>query len=82
MIVPNQLLVEVLIVQFKVLLKSIDTLDKQIKKMYKVQDDKTLFDSLPGAGPQLAPRLLVAFIVIESSGKKHGHTGDAVTLPF
>ena len=28
---------------------------------YKQQNDRRLFDSFPGAGPQLAPRLLVAF---------------------
>jgi len=58
---PNQLLVEVLIAQFKVLLKGIESLDKVIKQAYKAQKDKVIFDSLPGAGPQLAPRLLVAF---------------------
>jgi len=58
---PNQMLVEVLIAQFKVLLKGIEKLDKAIKATYKTQHDKVIFDSLPGAGPQLAPRLLVAF---------------------
>jgi len=58
---PNQLLVEVLITQFKVLLKGIKKLDKTIQQAYKTQDDKFIFDSFPGAGPQLAPRLLVAF---------------------
>jgi len=58
---PNQLLVEVLIAQFRVLLKGIESLDKTIKLAYKSQEDKVIFDSLPGAGPQLAPRLLVAF---------------------
>jgi hypothetical protein len=58
---PNQMLVEVLIKQFKVLLKGIEMLDKAIKLAYKAQHDKVIFDSLPGAGPQLAPRLLVAF---------------------
>ena len=58
---PNQLLIEVLITQFKVLLKGIEALDKSIKKSYKTQQDKAIFDSLPGAGPQLGPRLLVAF---------------------
>lgn len=58
---PNQLLVEVLIAQFKVLLKGIESLDKVIKQAYKTQKDKVIFDSFPGAGPQLAPRLLVAF---------------------
>ena len=60
-IVPNQMLVEVLIVQFKVLLQGIDKLNKAIKSYYKEQKDKFIFDSLPGAGPQFAPRLLVAF---------------------
>ncbi|MFB0999221.1 MAG: transposase [Colwellia sp.] len=36
---PNKLLVEVLIAQFKVLLKGIESLDKVIKKAYKAQDD-------------------------------------------
>lgn len=58
---PNQLLVEVLIAQYRVLLKGIESLDKTIKLAYKAHDDKVIFDSLPGAGPQLAPRLLVAF---------------------
>ncbi|MBA6339411.1 IS110 family transposase, partial [Colwellia sp. BRX8-7] len=54
-IAPNQLLVEVLIAQFKVLLIGIEQLDKAIKQLYKKQQDKAIFDSLPGAGPQLAP---------------------------
>ena len=58
---PNKLLVEILIAQFKVLLKGIVSLDKVIKEAYKAQQYKVIFDSLPGAGPQLAPRLLVAF---------------------
>ncbi len=60
-IAPNQMLVEVLISQFKVLLQGIEQLDKAIKAAYKEQENKNIFDSLPGAGPQLAPRLLVAF---------------------
>jgi len=71
---PNQMLVEVLIKQFKVLLKGIETLDKAIKQAYKAQDDKVIFDSLPGAGPQLAPRLLVAF------GNNRERYGDASEL--
>ena len=58
---PNQLLVEVLITQLKVLLKGIEKLDNVIQKAYKGQDDKIIFDSLPGAGKQFSPRLLVAF---------------------
>jgi hypothetical protein len=57
----NKILVEVLIKQFKVLLKVIEMLNKAIKLAYKAQHDKVIFDSFPGAGPQIAPRLLVAF---------------------
>lgn len=60
-ILPNKMMVEVLVAQFKVLLNGIERLDKEIKNKYKQQSDKAIFDSFPGAGPQLAPRLLVAF---------------------
>ncbi|MEH6452587.1 MAG: hypothetical protein V7782_06030 [Psychromonas sp.] len=50
---PNQMLVEVLIAQYKVLLKGIETLDSAIKASYKKQHDNVIFDSLPDAGPQL-----------------------------
>nr|WP_024598004.1 transposase [Pseudoalteromonas sp. TAE56] len=73
-IVPNQMLVEVLITQFKVLLKGIEKLDKAIKSAYKAQQDKKIFDSLPGAGPQLAPRLLVPF------GSNRARYNDAAEL--
>jgi hypothetical protein len=53
---PNQLLVEVLIAQYRVLLKGIESLDKAIKLAYKSHDDKVIFDSFPGAAHQLAPR--------------------------
>ena len=58
---PNQIMIEVLIPQLKCLLGSIERLDKEIKQRYKNQRDRIIFDSLPGAGPQLAPRLMVAF---------------------
>jgi len=60
-IAPNRTLVEVLIPQLKLLMVAIERLDKEIKQLYKQQDDRVIFDSLPGAGPQLAPRILVAF---------------------
>jgi transposase len=71
---PNQLLVGVLIAQFKVLLKGIQSLNKVIKKAYKAQDDNVIFDSLPGAGQQFSPRLLVAF------GSKRDRYNDASEL--
>jgi len=58
---PNQLMVECLLPQLKLIMASIERLDYDIKQRYKKLDDRTLFDSLPGAGPVMAPRLLVAF---------------------
>ena len=58
---PNQILVEVLILQLQLLIESIARMDKEIKQRYRQQPDRKIFDSLPGAGPQIAPRLLVAF---------------------
>jgi len=58
---PNQLLIEVLIPQLKCLLEGIAKLDKEIKQRYKNQKDRVIFDSFPGAGPQLSPRIFVAF---------------------
>lgn len=58
---PNKILVSILIQQLRLLIDAIELLDKEIKQRYRTQKDKVIFDSLPGAGPQLAPRLLVAF---------------------
>ncbi len=58
---PNKIMIEVLIPQLKCLLTAIERLDTEIKQRYKNQNDRKIFDSLPGAGPQLAPRIMVAF---------------------
>lgn len=58
---PLQLLVAALIAQLRVLLPSIGTFDARIEKLFNSHPDADLFAALPGAGPQLAPRLLVAF---------------------
>jgi len=58
---PNRIMIELLMPQLKLLIESIEKMDVEIKQYYKSQDDRFIFDSLPGAGPQLAPRLLVAF---------------------
>ncbi|MEH6552395.1 MAG: IS110 family transposase [Pseudomonadales bacterium] len=60
-IVPNKMMIEILIPQIEILMGAIDRLDIEIKALYKKQSDSTIFDSFPGAGPQLAPRILVAF---------------------
>lgn len=58
---PNRIMIEVLIPQFKLLIESIDRMDREIRQLYKTLEDQNIFNSFPGAGPQLAPRLLVAF---------------------
>lgn len=60
-IAPNRLLIEVLMPQLKHLLDGIKRMNAEISHLYKPMKDRSLFDSLPGAGPQFAPRLLVAF---------------------
>jgi transposase len=60
-ILPNQLLIEALMPQLKCLLDGIKRLEDEISRLYKLMQDRPLFDSLPGAGPQFSPRLLVAF---------------------
>ena len=54
-------MIECLIEQLQLLISSIDRMDKKISKRYKAEKDQFIFDSLPGAGPQLDPRLMVAF---------------------
>ncbi len=56
-----QLLVQTWILQLKVLLPSIQAFDQRIKILFEAHADAGLFAALPGAGPHLAPRLLVAF---------------------
>ncbi len=58
---PNRIFLEILVPQLKLLIESIMRMDSEIRKYYKRQDDRIIFDSFPGAGPQLAPRLLAAF---------------------
>jgi transposase len=56
-----KLLVNTWIQQLKILLLSIQAFDLEIEKIFTAHPDAILFSSLPGAGPHLAPRLLVAF---------------------
>jgi transposase len=58
---PLQWLVSVLVAQLKILLSSITTFDDRIEALFSAHPDAELFAALPGAGPKLAPRLLVAF---------------------
>jgi transposase len=60
-IVPYRLQALTLVAQLEVALESIKIYDEEIAGLAPQHPDYGLFNSLPGAGPSLAPRLLVAF---------------------
>jgi len=60
-IAPTALLVQALVSQLHVTLQAIDDFDAAIEQRAQSHPDFPLFDSLPGAGAVLAPRLLAAF---------------------
>ena len=60
-VAPSRLMVELLAPQLKILLDAIERIELEIKQRYKAMSDSKIFSSFPGAGPQMAPRLLVAF---------------------
>jgi transposase len=60
-VAPHRLQALVLIDQLRVVLESIKTYEAEIDRVANQHADFALFQSLPGAGSSLAPRLLVAF---------------------
>jgi transposase len=58
---PSQWLVKALMHQLKGLLKTLDEINDKIADLFADHPEAEFFASLPGAGPHLAPRLLVAF---------------------
>ncbi len=60
-IVPHRMIAQVLVEQLQLMLSAIKEFDAEIDSIAKAQPDYALFRALPGAGPSLAPRLLVAF---------------------
>jgi transposase len=60
-IIPNRLQALVLVDLLQVTLTSIQRYDEEIAAIATKHSDYALFASLPGAGPSLAPRLLVVF---------------------
>ncbi len=58
---PQQLLVMSLVHRLALTLGYLAVYDRKIDERFKALDDARLFAALPGAGKQLAPRLLVAF---------------------
>jgi len=60
-VAPMRLLVEALVLQLRAASAAIERFDTEIAHLCPQLPDYTLFRALPGAGPALAPRLLVAF---------------------
>jgi transposase len=60
-VAPCRLHVLELVEQLRTVLTAIDRFDREIATVACTLPDYTLFQGLPGAGPQLAPRLLAAF---------------------
>jgi transposase len=60
-VVPAQALTCALIALLKVVLVQLSDFNAKIAALFEKLPDAELFSSLPGAGPHLAPRLLVAF---------------------
>jgi len=60
-IAPHTLLVQTLVSQLRVTLHAIQDFDHAIAQRAQSHPDFPLFQTLPGAGPVFAPRLLVAF---------------------
>jgi len=60
-ITPHKLLALVLTEQLRVTLQAIRRYDDAIAELAPQHPDYALFSPLPGAGPSLAPRLMVAF---------------------
>jgi len=60
-ITVNRLTVQMLAKQLRILHGSIAEFDRQIAQVFAKHPDAFLFNSLPGAGAALAPRLLSAF---------------------
>jgi len=57
----STLMVQALIPQLRALLHSIEEFDRKIAEVFRKHPDRPIFESFPGAGAALAPRLLAAF---------------------
>ena len=58
---PCRLHALALVTQLRTVLDAIDVFDKEIAAVAHTLPNFALFESLPGAGPHLTPRLLAAF---------------------
>ena len=57
----SALMVQALVPQLRALLASIADFDRKIAAIFRKHPDRPIFESFPGAGAALAPRLLAAF---------------------
>ncbi|KAA0995029.1 IS110 family transposase, partial [Paraburkholderia panacisoli] len=71
---PCRLHALTLVTQLRTVLDAIDVFDKEIAAVAHSLPDFALFESLPGAGPHLTPRLLAAF------GEQRGRFQNAAEL--
>ncbi len=60
-VLPGMMLTQALVEQLRSLIRSIERYEQLIARRFKQHPDAFIFDSLPGAGPAFAPRLLAAF---------------------
>lgn len=60
-VLAESMMVKALIRQLAPLIESIEQFDDEIKQLFEKHPDRSLFESFPGAGQALAPRLLAAF---------------------
>ena len=72
--IPKALLVQALIPQLRVTLEALESVDQAMAERAQKHRDVALFEAFPGAGPVLAPRLLVAF------GKQRKRYGSAAEM--
>jgi hypothetical protein len=73
-IVPNQLLVEVLVQQLRVVLPAIKRFDVEIAQLAATMPDFALFSTLPGAGTVFGSGLLAGF------GEQHDRYASAAAV--
>jgi len=58
---PLAFVTKMLVTELRTITRTIDQLDERIAELFRQHPDHQLFESFPGAGAQLAPRLLCAF---------------------
>lgn len=60
-VLAGSTMVRAIAMQIRPLIAAIENYDDEIKRLFQKHPDRLIFESLPGAGPVLAPRLLAAF---------------------